>query len=362
MNNSKAAYGYFALKVDMAKDYDRVNWKFLGDMLRIMGVSVTTNSLIMACVSTASFSINFFLKAFSINLNGSPQGLYQRLSMLMHQFELQGLYQGYKINRRAPAISHLKFADDLFFFGENTRVNIQNLKKLLKEDADMSGKLINYDNFSIHFSKGIPQWMRQTTILDLGVRQMTIEDKYLGIYPLKSDYRISSFDSLTDKITSKLPGWRIHFVNSVGRTILSKSTISAIPIYFMGFCLFPKGVTKEIKKVQRCFWWNHFIEERKLHFIIWSKMELRKEFGVLGFKNIELMNIALICKLVWRFLENEDVMWVQKLSAKYLHGVSFWLADKPDKCSATWSIMLEVRHILENRIFWQVNNGNKIHI
>lgn len=91
-------------------------------------------------------------------------------------------------------------------------------------------------------------------------------------------------------------------------------------------------------------------------------MELRKELGGLGIKNIELMNIALICKLVWRFLENDDVMWVQLLSAKYLHDASFWLSEKPEKCSATWSSMLEVRNILENKIFWHVNNGNKIHI
>lgn len=258
MNNSRAINGHFALKVDIAKAYDRVNWKFLGDMLRIMGVSVASHSLIMECVSTSTFSIN---------LNGSPKGNFcsergirqgcplsptlfiifsQGLSMLMQQFEHQGLYQGYKINSRAPIITYLMFVDDLFFFGENTRVNVQNLKKLLKEYADFSGQQINYEKSSIHFSKGIPDWMKQVSIQDLGVRQMNSEDKYLGIYPLKSDYRILSFDFLLNKITSRLPGWRIHFVNSAGRTVLSKSTIASIPVYFMGFCLLPKGVIQEI--------------------------------------------------------------------------------------------------------------------
>ncbi|XP_026429257.1 uncharacterized protein LOC113325269 [Papaver somniferum] len=253
-----------------------------------MGVAGAAHSLIMECISTATFSIN---------INGSPQGCFrsergirqgcplspslfiicsQGLSILMHQFEQQGLYQGYQINRRAPIILHLMFADDLFFLGENTRVNIQNLKKLLKEYAEMSGQLINYDKSAIHFSK---------------------------------EFQALIF--LIDKVTSRLPGWRIHFVNSAGRA---------------------------------------------------SKMELSKEFGGLGIKNIELMNIALICKLVWIFLENKDAMWVQLMSAKYMNEVSFWLVEKPDKCSATWSSMLEVRSILENKIFWQVNNGNKIDI
>lgn len=64
MKNSRATTGHFALKVDMAKAYDRVNWRFLGDMLHMMGISVTSHSLIMTCVTTASFSIN---------INGYPQ-------------------------------------------------------------------------------------------------------------------------------------------------------------------------------------------------------------------------------------------------------------------------------------------------
>lgn len=38
---------------------------------------------------------------------------------------------------------------------------------------------------------------KQTTIQDLGVRDMLVEDKYLGIFPLKSDHRIASYDFLT---------------------------------------------------------------------------------------------------------------------------------------------------------------------
>ncbi|XP_026458603.1 uncharacterized protein LOC113359140 [Papaver somniferum] len=262
MNNSKAKNGHFALKVDMEKAYDRDSWSFLGDMLKIMGVSGIAHSLIMTCVSTASFSIN---------LNGSPQGLFrsergirqgyplsptlfiicsQGLSLLIIQAEIQGLYQGYKLNRWAPNINHLMFADDLFFFGENTRTNVRNLMKLLDDYAKLSGQMINYEKSSIHFSKGIHVWMRQTTIQDMGVRDMAVEDKYLGIYPLKSDYQISSFGFLVDKLTSKLPGWRIHYVNSAGRTV-SQNLLSLQFLYIPWvIACYLKGVTHEMKKVQ----------------------------------------------------------------------------------------------------------------
>lgn len=45
----------------------------------------------------------------------------------MQQYESQDLYQGYKLNSISPTISHLMFADDLFFFGVHSRVNVNNL-------------------------------------------------------------------------------------------------------------------------------------------------------------------------------------------------------------------------------------------
>ncbi|XP_026451804.1 uncharacterized protein LOC113352159 [Papaver somniferum] len=137
MNNSTATDGHFALKVDMAKAYDRVNWKFLADMLILMGIHGHSLSLIMKC----------------------------GLSILMNQYEQQGLYQGYQINRYALMVTHLMFADDLFFFGENSRINIMHLKEILKQYSDLSGKLINFNKSAIHFSKGNSKFRDNSLVL-----------------------------------------------------------------------------------------------------------------------------------------------------------------------------------------------------
>lgn len=68
MNNSNASNGYFALKFDMAKEYHRVNWRFLGDILKVMGITGKPHDITMDCVTTASFSIN---------IKGSPQGFFK---------------------------------------------------------------------------------------------------------------------------------------------------------------------------------------------------------------------------------------------------------------------------------------------
>jgi hypothetical protein len=56
--------GVMALKLDMSKAYDRIEWAFLQSVMRQMGFPENWVNLIMECISTVTFSIM---------LNGNPQ-------------------------------------------------------------------------------------------------------------------------------------------------------------------------------------------------------------------------------------------------------------------------------------------------
>lgn len=58
------------LKLDMEKAYDRIEWHFLEAVLTSMGFRDRMISLIMRCVTTASFSVL---------LNGRPRRLFMPL-------------------------------------------------------------------------------------------------------------------------------------------------------------------------------------------------------------------------------------------------------------------------------------------
>ncbi|KAH7526808.1 hypothetical protein JRO89_XSUnG0053100 [Xanthoceras sorbifolium] len=102
-NSRSGSKGHIALKLDMSKAYDRVEWGFLQKIMKRLGFSLGWISKVMGCVSSASYA---FL------VNGEPRGL---LAML-DATELGGWIHGVKVSKTAPLISHLLFADDSLIF------------------------------------------------------------------------------------------------------------------------------------------------------------------------------------------------------------------------------------------------------
>ena len=58
--------GFMALKMDMSKAYDRVEWIFLEKILLKMGFQASWVAMIMECINTISYSIL---------VNGEPMGI-----------------------------------------------------------------------------------------------------------------------------------------------------------------------------------------------------------------------------------------------------------------------------------------------
>lgn len=132
----------------------------------------------------------------------------------MRKMESNALYNGYRVNRSAPVVSHLMFADDLLLFGTLDNRTIETLLPILSIYAAWSGQNANMQKSAVFFSKGVEHNRRLEVAEILGVKQMESSDKYLGHQLLKSAHLTTSHDFLEEKFNSKTAEWKRIFFNS----------------------------------------------------------------------------------------------------------------------------------------------------
>ena len=90
----------------------------------------------------------------------------------------------------------------------------------------------------------------------------------------------------------------IHFKGGGGRIILSQSTLSNLPIYFMSIFQLPRVVKMRLEQIQRDFLWGGGALEQKPHLVRWLIVCVEKRKERLGVKNLGTFNRDLLGKWV----------------------------------------------------------------
>ncbi|XP_073014526.1 uncharacterized protein [Primulina eburnea] len=172
--------GYAALKLDMSKVYDRVEWEFLQQMMIKLGFNQSWVAKVMHCIKSVSyyFRVNQKMVGPIKPSRGLRQGdslspylfvlCAHGLSSLFNAFESRGLFRGVKIAPTSPSVSHLFFADDsLVFFranmeagarcreiivkgllwrvGDGTKINIFEDRWIPSMCSNLHGSLVSWD-------------------------------------------------------------------------------------------------------------------------------------------------------------------------------------------------------------------------
>lgn len=182
-----------ALKLDMAKAFDRVEWNFVDEVLEKLGFDPLFIFWIMKCITTASvsFNINGSCSGYVLPSRGIRQGnplspylfllVSQSLSSIIKQAATQGTFKGLKICKQALNITHLFFADDSLFFCKADVQQILEVKRILAIYGAASGQLVNFEKSSIFFSKNTPVSDREAICLELNGIKEQHKAKYLGL-------------------------------------------------------------------------------------------------------------------------------------------------------------------------------------
>ncbi|XP_026419678.1 uncharacterized protein LOC113315627 [Papaver somniferum] len=246
MNTSKSKKGFLALKLDLSKSFDKMEWNFIVKIFKNFGFSDKWCSMIYECISTVKSTVL---------LNGIPgisfhpsRGLRQGyplspylfitslkgLSRLFYQAEQNKTFSGMQINKNCPVISHLLFTDDCFIF---CRADIAEVQRISKDE------------------------------------------KYLGTPLFFNGQMALNFESLLERAYRSLHGWKAKLLSQAGRTMLINSTLSAYPSYQMQCFEFPASVLDKFDKIQRDFWWNINNPKKAYYPNAWCKIAERKIFS-----------------------------------------------------------------------------------
>ncbi|KAL9664246.1 hypothetical protein QQ045_019645 [Rhodiola kirilowii] len=283
--------GYFSMKTDMSKAYDRMEWSFLKQMLTKLGFPEKWIKFIMECVSSVKYKIK--LNDMIIELPSPERGLRQGdplspylfllcsewLSMKIAYEVAGGGIKGVKVCQGTPIISHLFFAADSVFFLRATDQNAARLKAVFGEYEDLSGQRINAVKSEIVFSRNVTTRSRQQIKGIFAVKQVEKHTKYLGLPIVFSHNKVELFKFIIENTWKRVMGWKELQLSVAGKEIMVKSVLQALPLYAMMCFKLPDTICKRLSGIIRKYWWSGDKDGKVIHWANQAKLCMPKDMG-----------------------------------------------------------------------------------
>ena len=264
----RQASSYMAVKTDITKAYDRPEWDFLAETMKVMGFDDRWIFWIMSCVTAVKYSVL---------VNGSPEGIItparglrqgdplspylfilcaEVLSHLMTRAMMDRSLLGVKISNNAPAVNHLLFADDSLFFSLANERAAKKLKTIFSIYEAVSGQAINLTESSITFGAKVNPTVKTKMRSLLGIFNEGGIGKYLGLPEQVGSKKSEMFAYIIEKVKSVTQSWKQRYLSTGGKEVLLKAIAVAMPIFSMNIFRLPKEVCAEINAVLAKFWWG----------------------------------------------------------------------------------------------------------
>ncbi|KAM6565848.1 uncharacterized protein LOC133031191 [Cannabis sativa] len=193
----KGKEGFMALKLDLSKAYDRVEWGFLRAMMSKMGFDLRFIDLVIATISSVSY-------------------VYCRA---------------------------------------NDR-EVSNILHLLQLFEIASAQQVNFSKSSVFFSTNVPNATRDRLCGILRMRHADEHSTYLGLPCVMGRNKDAILGFLKDKMQKRIQSWEGRFLSTAGREVLLKTVAQALPSFAMSVFLLPLKTCSHLESLMSKYWWS----------------------------------------------------------------------------------------------------------
>ncbi|XP_058734177.1 uncharacterized protein LOC131605902 [Vicia villosa] len=365
--NNKGFSGNVALKIDIAKAFDTLNWTFLIHTLKAFGFHDRFCKWIHLILTSATMSIGFNgsqLGYFNCS-NGLRQG--DPLSPLLFCIAEDVLSRGItnlvnndkinniKANRSHFVPSHTLFADDIMIFCRGDIKSLKAISELLLCYGSYSGQFCN-NSKSLIYAGGMTL-SRHSCLADIiGFTIAVPPFIYLGVPIFVGRPKVSYFNPIADNIRLKLAAWKARSLTMAGRVQLVKSVIHSMLVHCMSIYNWPGSLIKNLERWIRNFIWSGNTDQKKIVTVAWRSCCRKINEGGLGIISISAFNSATNLQLCWKFANNNQA-WSQLLNARVRKNSR--LIKYSIKSSIWTGIKVYYADVIENCI-WSLGNGNTV--
>ncbi|KAA3468319.1 reverse transcriptase [Gossypium australe] len=346
--------GWMAVKLDMSKAYDRVEWSFVQEIMRKMGFDPNWINSIMNCIATVSYSVVLNGQAGDIfhPSRGLRQGVPlspflflicgEGLSSLMKKSIQEGHLKGVKASRRGPQISHLLFADDYILFGEANERGAGFIKRVLCEYGKCSGQQVNFEKSTVLFSSNTREEEKRVVTQILGVRFSNDPEHYLGLPNMVGRRKKEAFQNLKDRFKQKIDNWSIRHLSQGGKEVFIKALYRYMQ--WLVFC-FVKLYASNWRVSLQNFGGKRVIVDGESIGVCGKIYALQK-------KMVVWFNIALLAKQGWHLIHYPNSLLAQ---ISYMHS---W-RNSP---SLTWKNVWTAKRLLQDGLGWRIEKSDRVSV
>jgi len=217
-----------AFKIDIQKAYDTVDWKFLEAALYGFGFHRRMIQWIMACVTSASFSVvvNGNVHGFFQGKRGLRQGdplspylftlVMEVLSRILHHTALSTASFRFHNKCEKEQIINLCFADDLFLFARGDINSPKTVFKGLNDFKEMSGMVPSIPKSKAYFCN-VSDTVKQAILALMPFDEGSLPVRYLGVPLISSRLLYKDCNVLVERMENRITDWRNKSLSFAGR-------------------------------------------------------------------------------------------------------------------------------------------------